>query len=104
MPTLFMLLRAQGTPSEESWVQEFFDQVLTFLYALAHGAGQLVARLVEFILGRPMPEDLIDPLGFLILLTVFLIIVEVSKRLAWLLVIVGWVLIVVRIVMEALGK
>lgn len=104
MHTLLILFRAQEEPLEGSRVSEFFDQALTFLYALAHWAGQLVARGVEFIVGYAMPEDLIDPLGFMILVTLFLVVAEVAKRLAWLVVIVGWVLILVRIGMEALGK
>ena len=102
MHTLLILFQAEEAP--ESRLSELFDQVLTFLYTLAHWAGQLIAKLIEYIIGSQMPVDLIDPLGFLVLLTLFLIVVEVAKKIAWLVVIVGWVLILVRIVMKVLGK
>jgi len=99
-----VMFRLQEETPEEGGVRELLDQVLTFLYSLAHWAGQLIARVVEFIVGRPLPADLIDPLGFLILLTVFLILIEVAKKLAWLVIIVGWVLILVRILLEVFGE
>jgi len=89
---------------EQSRLREFLDQVLTFLYTLAHWAGGLVSGLVELIVGYTLPKDLIDPLGFLILLTLFLAVAEVAKRLTWLVVIVGWALIVVRILVEVFAK
>jgi len=95
---------AQEAPPQESALKEFFDQALTFLYSIAHWAGELISRLVEAVVGYKLPADLIDPLGFLILLTLFLVVAEVAKRIAWLVVVVGWALIVVRIVIEVLGS
>ncbi len=104
MYTTWIWLGAQEEPPAESRLRELFDQLLTFLYTLAHWAGQLITGLIEYIVGYQMPTDLVDPLGFLILLTLFLILIEVAKKLAWLVVIVGWVLIVVRILLEVFGK
>lgn len=105
--TLLMYGLQENLP-EESQVRDFLDQVLTFLYTLAHWSGQLVARLVEVILGDKLPanffDGLIDPIGFLILLTLFLAVAEIAKRIAWLVVIIGWALILIRIVMELLGS
>lgn len=83
-------------------LRSFFDQVLTFLYTAAHWLGQVVENIVQAIVGYALPTDLIDPIGFLILLTIFLAISEIAKRLAWVIVVAGWVLIVIRIVLEVL--
>lgn len=99
-----IVFRLQETSPEGSQLREFLDQLLTFLYTIANWAGKLVAQLVQLIVGYALPDDLIDPLGFLILLTLFLAVAEVAKRLAWLVVIVGWALIVVRILVEVFTK
>jgi hypothetical protein len=90
-----------------SRLQEVFEQLLTFLYAAAHWFGQLVVGLIQLILGDTIPETtfdgLVDPIGFLILLTIFLALAEVAKKIAWLVVIVGWALILVRVLVEIFG-
>lgn len=111
--TAWMAALLQQTPSQQSPVppnsqfREFLDQVLTFLYTLAHWAGQLAVDLVEMVLGDAMPADLfdglVDPLGFLIILTVLLAAAEVAKRIVWLVVVAGWVLVAIRIAMALLG-
>ncbi len=97
-------LRAQEVPLDTSRARELFDQLLIFLYSLARWAGQLTANLVEWVSGYALPAEIIDPLGVLILLTAFLVLAEVARRLTWIMVIVGWILILIRIVLEALGR
>jgi len=82
------------------------DQLLTFLHTLANWVGYF---FVEYVLKNLLPVDnpatldvLVGPIGYMLLLTVFLIIAEVAKKVAWIVVVVGWILIVVRIVVEAL--
>jgi hypothetical protein len=94
------LVQVEGTGNR---LQELFDQILTFLYAFAHWAGQLVAQLVALIVNYELPQDLIDPIGFLILLTLLLAVAEVAKKIVWLVVIAGWILIAVRVAMEVLS-
>ena len=104
MPTMMLLLQtSQNTPTE-SKLRELLDQVLTFLYSLAHLLGGLVAQGIEAILNRSLPADLTDPLGFLVIITIFLIITEVAKKIAWIVIALGWILIILRIVLEVLTK
>lgn len=103
MVPLSLNLWLQEPASEGSRLRELFDQALTFLYTMAHWAGQLVAQLIALIVNYELPADLIDPIGFLILLTLVLAVAEVAKRLAWLVVVAGWALIVIRIAIEVLG-
>jgi len=78
----------------------FVDQVLAFIYTSAHWLGGIIVNLLERIVPLQNPENLVDPIGYLALLTIFLIVAEVAKKITWLVVIVGWILIVVRIIME----
>ena len=78
--------------------KEILSGILTFLYSIAHYVGQLVVYLLGQVLPTAkVPADLVDPIGYLALLTAFLILVQVAKKLAWIIVILGWALILVRI-------
>jgi len=108
MRTLLQQTAAQQSPvPPDGQFREFLDQVFTFLYTIAHWAGQLVVDLVATILGDTMPsglfDGLIDPLGFLIILTILLAAAEVAKRIVWLVVVAGWLLIAIRVAMALLG-
>ncbi len=84
--------------------KEIASSILTFLYSIAHYAGQLVVYLLGQVLpAARVPADLVDPIGYLALLTAFLILVQVARKLAWIIVIVGWVLILVRIALGFAG-
>lgn len=78
----------------------FVDQILAFVYTTAHWLGGIIVHLLEQMVPLQNPENLVDPLGYLALLTLFLIVAEVAKKITWLIVIVGWVLIIIRIIME----
>jgi hypothetical protein len=81
--------------------QEIIDQLLTFIYSLGHLIGQGIVQLVVTILpSMPVPTELIDPIGVLAILTIFLSVATVAKKLVWIVVTVGWVLIVVRLILE----
>ncbi|MCP4409172.1 MAG: hypothetical protein GY807_15725 [Gammaproteobacteria bacterium] len=88
-----------GTPPVPP--EGFVDQLLAFIYTSAHWLGGLIVQLLEQIIPLQGPEKLIDPIGYLALLTIFLIVAEVAKKITWLVVLVGWVLIVARVFMEA---
>jgi hypothetical protein len=84
--------------------KEILSAVLTFLYSLAHYVGMLVIYLMGRVLpAARVPTDLVDPIGYLVLLTVFLILVQVAKKVAWIVVVAGWVLIAVRIFLGIAG-
>jgi hypothetical protein len=94
---------ALSTMIDIPW-KEILSALLTFLYSIAHYVGVMVI----FLLGRVLPTtkvptDLVDPLGYLVLLTAFLILVQVAKKIAWIIVLAAWVLILVRIVLGLLG-
>ncbi|MEA3238656.1 MAG: hypothetical protein U9Q94_02610 [Candidatus Bipolaricaulota bacterium] len=80
--------------------QEIVDQILTFIYSLGHLIGQGVVKLVVAVLpSLQFPSDLVDPIGLLAILTIFLAVAAVAKKLVWIVVIVGWALILVRLIL-----
>ncbi|MCX6096148.1 MAG: hypothetical protein NT125_05435 [Candidatus Bipolaricaulota bacterium] len=100
------LLLGAGVPAHAaegaSSARGIIDQLLSFLYSSGHLVGQGIMRLVHTILPSisiDKLDQLVDPVGLLAILTAFLVVVSIAKRLAWIVVIAGWVLIVVRLVM-----
>jgi hypothetical protein len=84
--------------------KEILSSLLTFLYSIAHYVGMLVVYLLSRVLpAAKVPTDLVDPIGYLALLTAFLILVQVAKKVAWIIVLAGWVLILVRIALGLFG-
>lgn len=84
--------------------KEILSGILTYLYSIAHYVGQFIVYLLGRVLpAAKVPFDLVDPIGYLALLTAFLVLVQVAKKIAWILVIVAWVLIIVRISLGFFG-
>jgi hypothetical protein len=74
--------------------------ILTFIYFLPHQIGLWIIKVLQQIFPRLIfPDSLIDPLGFLIILTLFMFLVGVAKKIAWIIVCVGWILLFIRILM-----
>jgi hypothetical protein len=74
--------------------------ILTFIYFLAHQIGLVIIKIVQPIFPRnAFPDSIIDPLGFLIILTLFMFLVSVAKKFAWIIVGAGWILLFIRILM-----
>jgi len=89
----------EGTPDVSS-AQEIIDQLLAFIYSLGHLIGQGIVKLVVTILpSMPVPSELVDPIGLLAILTIFLAVATVAKKLVWIVVIAGWTLILIRLIM-----
>lgn len=87
--------------------QSVGDQLLTFIQSAAELFGKGIVQLLNLVLpqGREVGPDLVAPLGYLGLITVVLLlfgILEAARQVIWIVVIVGWVLLGVRIVLDAL--
>lgn len=94
-----MAQSTEGTPDVSS-AQEIIDQLLAFIYSLGHLIGQGIVRLVATILpSMPVPSELVDPIGLLAILTIFLAVATIAKKLVWIVVIAGWALILIRLIM-----
>jgi hypothetical protein len=80
--------------------QDVINQLLSFIYSLGHLIGQGIVQLLHTILPTmPVPTELVDPIGLLAILTLFLAIASIAKKLVWIVVIAGWVLILIRLIL-----
>ncbi len=80
------------------------EYLLTFFSSFAHTVGMWVLGLLAKILpAERVPWMLADPIGLLAIITALLILVEFARKVAWVLVVTAWVLLLVRIVMEVVG-
>ena len=85
---------------QNATVSDILQTILTFIYFLAHQIGLGIAKLIQAIFTRiTFPVSIIDSLGFLIILTLFIFLVSVSKRIAWIIVGIGWILLFIAILM-----
>jgi len=73
-------------------------KILTFIYFIAHQAGLGIIKLIQYIVpSAKFPESVIDALGYLAILTLFMFLVSVAKKVAWVIVAVAWVFLLIRI-------
>jgi hypothetical protein len=63
--------------------------------------GWLLAAL-GLVLPGVLPPELAAPVGWLVALTAVLALTEVARKLTWVVVGIGWLLLAVRVVMVAL--
>ena len=96
---------SQEIPTPEDAVGNARDLALTYIDSAATYLGQGIIYIVNLITGDRVSTDLEKPVGYLGLITALLLvfgIVEVARKIIWIGVIVGWVLLIVRIVLDAL--
>ena len=91
-------------PKSSEGSKSLLDQLLPFIYSIAHYIGLGIVTAIKTIL--PMLKNLdtlTDPIGFLAILSLFIILVSTARKIAWIIVLVGWVLIAIRIILMLLG-
>jgi hypothetical protein len=81
MQIVCMAQSAATEPNGLSSGRDILDQILAFIYSLGHLIGEGIVRLVTAIL------------------TIFLAVATIAKKLVWIVVIAGWVLILVRLIL-----
>ena len=82
------------------------DQILTFIDSASNYLGQGVVYLLNLVTGDRVSSDLEKPIGYLALITVILLVfglLDVARRIIWIGIIVGWALLVVRVILDALN-
>jgi hypothetical protein len=97
MNTLFVLDTTVTKP-----LNVILHNILTFIYFLAHQIGLGIVKGVHAVFpGIGFPDSIVDPLGFLVILTLFMVLVsvELGKKIAWIIVGAGWILLLIRILM-----
>ncbi len=83
--------------------EALLENVLSFIYTIGHWIGEKIVELIQFISGTIVPPTIVDAIGMLVILTIFLAIAEVARKAIWVVVVIGWVFIVIRILMLMIG-
>ncbi len=82
------------------------DQILTYIDSAATYLGQGVLYVLNLITNDRVSTDLEKPIGYLAFITVILLLfglLDFARRIIWIGIIVGWVLLIVRIILDALN-
>ena len=81
---------------------DLLTQIFGFLTTIAHYIGVGVIQLVQKIIPSATGLTAIaDPIGYLAILTVFVVLTGVARKVALIIVLVGWALILIRILLMA---
>ncbi len=81
------------------------DQALTFVDSASTYLGKGLLYVLNLITKDRLSADLEKPLGYLAFITLLLVVfglIEFARKVIWIGIIVGWVLLIVRIVLDAL--
>ena len=82
------------------------NQALTYIDSVATYLGQGVLYLLNLITNDRVSSDLEKPIGYLAFITLILLLfglLDFARRIIWIGIIVGWVLLIVRIILDALN-
>ncbi len=82
------------------------DQFLTYIDSVATYLGQGVLYVLNLITNDRVSSDLEKPIGYLAFITLILLLfglLDFARRIIWIGIIVGWVLLIVRIILDALN-
>ena len=83
--------------------EDILTMIFAFLYTIGHWIGGIVVWLIQSISGAIVPNAIVDTIGLLTILTILLSVADVAKKIVWIIVAVGWILIIVRIIMLMIG-
>ncbi len=83
--------------------EDILTTVMAFIYTIGHWLSEMIVGMIQSISGIIIPQTIVDAIGLLVMLTIFLAIAEVAKKAIWVIVAVGWVLIILRIVILMIG-
>ena len=114
MAALMVIVPLVGTAQQASTVpsdvqqaaETALDKVLTFIDSIATYLGQGVLYLLNLVTGDRISDTLQKPIGYLTVITltlVFFSLLDAARKVIWVGIIVGWALLVVRVILDALN-
>jgi hypothetical protein len=81
---------------------DLLTQLLGFLYSGARYLGLGIAQIIKYMLPSVVGLDVLaEPLGFMALLTLFVILTSTVRKVALIILIVGWGLLLIRLLLMA---
>lgn len=85
---------------------DWIGKILTFIQTIAEYIGKGLVGIINQVANVKL-DQLQEPLGYLGVLTLFLgalSMISAAKKILWFVVMLGWGLIIIRIVLEVLNK
>jgi hypothetical protein len=92
-------------PTVSETTKSALNQALTFIDSASTYLGQGVLYLLNLITNDRVSSDLQKPIGYLAFITLILLVfglLDFARKVIWIGIIVGWVLLIVRIILDAL--
>jgi hypothetical protein len=78
--------------------KDILSLILEFIYTAANFLGhKIVEGIIVILPNATSLYQLTEPIGLLAIITIILIIAQIAKKVAWIIVGVGWALIIIRI-------
>lgn len=77
--------------------------IFGFIYTIGYFIGDKVVMIIESISGINVPTEVTNTIGLLVILTIFLSLADIAKKIVWTIVVIAWALIILRIVMLMVG-
>lgn len=87
--------------------RDILGKTLAFIDTIAQYLGKGIIKLIGTVADVDLPNTLEVPVGYLSVMTIALALfglMEAARKVIWLVVLLGWGLIILRVVMEILGK
>lgn len=84
-------------------VVDMLTVVMAFIYTIGHLIAEKVVLIIQTASGVIIPPTIVDTIGLLIVLTIFLSLADIAKKIVWTIVVLGWILIILRIVLLMIG-
>ncbi len=82
---------------------DLLTQLMGFLSTGANYLGLGIIRLVKYVLPTVKGLDaLAEPVGYLALLTLFVVLTSAAQRIAFIILVAGWLLILIRLLLMTL--
>jgi len=96
----FAKMTAMPSTAKAIWVQ-----VLEAAYSLAHYLGTWIVAGISAIVPQigAVAGDLADPIGVMAILTIAVLLTQMARKVMWIVVVVGWALIAIRVALAMFG-
>ncbi|MCK4391580.1 hypothetical protein KAX17_01570 [Candidatus Bipolaricaulota bacterium] len=95
----------QDTEPSQETAKSAGELALTYIDSTATYIGERIVYILNLITGDRVSHDLEKPVGYLGLITGILLLfalLDVARKIIWIGIIVGWALLIVQIVLDAL--
>lgn len=78
--------------------------IYTPIYSLGNLVGRIVAAVALMVSGTMLSNRIIETVGLLTIVTLFLLLVNMARKIAWGIVTICWALLMMKIGLLMLGR